>query len=250
MDRNIKPCTGAILLPQFCSSTTRCEKNYTRDDLENMMTTQQPVLPLRSGFLYIAMPLLLLALGYFPERALLKDFLSTVTILAFCLLTGQFFWTSSNTYIATPERLKKIRHLHITTGYACISIVFLHPFLLIVPHYYGNGATPTDALATILTTFTSKGIVLGIIAWLLLVTLGLTSLLRRKLPVRYATWRKMHELGAILFIITATWHAVDLGRHTSIAMSTLFIILASCGALMYFTQNSYPTFQDQKTEVR
>ena len=82
------------------------------------------------------------------------------------------------------------------------------------------------------TTWESPGVVLGIIAWCLMLILGVTSLLRNRLPMKYTTWRAVHGVLAILFVVLATWHAIDLGRHTDRAMSVYMIVLAAGGILL------------------
>lgn len=198
----------------------------------------------------MAMPLLLFALGSYPERLLFKELLSVATILAFCMLTGQFFWTPSNRYIAIPKTaIKRLTVLHKAVAIVSITILISHPFLLVMPSYYENRIAPNEAFIIIVTTFTSKGIVLGIIAWVLMILLGLLALFRKRVPLRYITWRTTHRVLAVLFIIPATWHAIDLGRHANISMSILFIIFAGGGVLMHVTQNSYKNIRNNSNEI-
>jgi predicted ferric reductase len=65
-----------------------------------------------------------------------------------------------------------------------------------------------------------------------MLVLGILSLLRKKLPMKYTNWRILHGILAMLFIAAATWHVVDLGRHTDLAMSIYMIILAVSGVLL------------------
>ena len=50
----------------------------------------------QSVLAFTGMPLLIWAMGNFPERSLLKESLSVITILAFCQMIGQFFWSRTN----------------------------------------------------------------------------------------------------------------------------------------------------------
>jgi len=50
----------------------------------------------QSVLAFTGMPLLIWTMGNFPERSLLKESLSVMTILAFCQMIGQFFWTRTN----------------------------------------------------------------------------------------------------------------------------------------------------------
>ena len=49
---------------------------------------------------FTGMPLLIWTMGNLTERSLLKESLSVITILAFCQMIGQFFWSRANRYAA------------------------------------------------------------------------------------------------------------------------------------------------------
>lgn len=187
---------------------------------------------MRSLLLYAGMPLLVLILGNYPDRALYKEIISVITILAFCLLTGQIYWSRVNDFAVESLRARNLIYLHNIVGYICVGVLFLHPFLLVLPRFFEKGINPGEALVTLLSTFSSQGVVLGIIAWLLMLVIGITSVFRRKLPLRYKDWRAFHGLLSVLFIIVGTWHAIDLGRHAGVAMSSLFVIFTGGGVLL------------------
>lgn len=172
-------------------------------------------------FIFIALPLLFLAMGDFPHRTVLKESISILIILAYFMMLGQLFVKRSNGLVK----------IHKIIGYIFVSVLLVHPFLIVVPRYFESSVAPMEALFTILTTFNSTGIVIGMSAWCLMLILGITSLLRNRLGIKYKTWRMLHGILSILFIVFATWHAVNLGRHTDSAMSIYMIILAASGAL-------------------
>ena len=182
-------------------------------------------------FVFTALPLLFWALGDFPRRTVLKESISVLIILAFFMMLGQFFLARSNGIIKA-HKMRNILKIHKVIGYVFVSILLVHPILIVVPRYYESGVAPMQAFITILTTFNSTGVVLGIIAWCSILVLGPTSLLRNKLGLKYKNWRTIHGLLSILFIVVATWHAIDLGRHTDLAMSIYMIILAGSGVLL------------------
>jgi hypothetical protein len=72
---------------------------------------------------------------------------------------------------------------HKIIGYTFAIALLVHPVLLVVPRFLEAGVGPGEAFITILTTFTSQGVVVGIIAWCLLLVLAITSFIRRKLPM-------------------------------------------------------------------
>ncbi len=79
--------------------------------------------------------------------------------------------------------------------------------------------------------------------------LGITSLIRNKLPMKYKTWRLLHGILSALFISLATWHAVDLGRHTDRPMSILMIALAAGGVLL-LTQSWISEYSTKTSEAK
>jgi DMSO/TMAO reductase YedYZ heme-binding membrane subunit len=78
----------------------------------------------------------------------------------------------------------------------------------------------------------NQGVVLGIIAWCLMLALGITSFVREKLPMTYKTWRVFHGILAVVFVAVAAWHAIDLGRHFTLAMSILITLMTTGASLL------------------
>ena len=129
-------------------------------------------------------------------------------------------------------KMGNIVKIHKVIGYIFVSVLLIHPFLLVVPRYFEAGIDPLDAFLTIVTTWETPGVVMGILAWFLMVILGLTSLLRSRLPVGYKAWRILHGVLAIAFIVLSCWHVVDLGRHIAQPLATYLIITAVMGVLL------------------
>ncbi|MDP8305534.1 MAG: ferric reductase-like transmembrane domain-containing protein [Candidatus Chlorobium antarcticum] len=184
--------------------------------------------------IFIGLPLLLWSLGDFPRRTILKESLALLFLLAFCQMLGQFFLARGKMSASTNLKMSTAGKFHKIMGYICVGVFLMHPFLLVVPRYFESGMAPTEAFITIITTVDSSGIVLGIVAWCLLLLLGLLSLIRRLLPLKHTTWRILHGIQAMVILAVATWHVVDLGRHADLAMSTYLIILAVSGELAIF----------------
>lgn len=182
--------------------------------------------------IFVGLPLLLWALGDFPRRTVLKESLCLLFILAFCQMIGQFFLARSNKSVVKSLKMSTVMKLHKIIGYICVGVFLFHPFLLVVPRYFEAGVAPREAFTTIITTLDSPGVVLGIIAWCLLLLLGILSLVRSRLPLKYTTWRISHGILAMVLLAVATWHVLDLGRHSNLAMSMTFIILAVSGELL------------------
>ncbi len=193
---------------------------------------------------FICMPLLIWAAGSTPQRTLLKESLSLITIIAFSLMIGLFYLARANKFIVKKIKFSKLIGLHKFIGYTAVPVLLLHPFLLVVPRFYEAGVDPFEAFTTILTTFTSKGVVFGLITWSLMLLIAVTSLFRKKLPMKYPTWRVVHGGLAGLCIFSAVFHVLDLGRHSDLAMS-VFIVLLSAGGI-YLLLKNYAS-QEKKT---
>lgn len=170
------------------------------------------------------------------------------TLLAFSLVLGVFFLTRGNRAAVTGLTMRTTVTLHKIIGYVVVAVLLLHPFFIVIPRYFESGVAPKEAFITMVTTWESPGVVLGIIAWCLLLVLGITSLLRKRLPLKYTTWRAIHGVLAIFFVVLATWHAIDLGRHTDRAMSAYMIILAAGGVLLLVKTYILKPAKDRKDE--
>lgn len=203
------------------------------------------ILPLL--LIFTGIPLFLFFTGTMPERTFLKEFLSVVTILAFFQMIALFFLTRSNRYGIENLKISKIVKVHKVIGYTCIPILLLHPFFLVIPRFFEAGIDPTEAFTTIITTFESRGIILGITAWSLMLTLGMLSFTRKKLPIKHKTWRAVHGTLAILFLTAAAFHVVNLGRHADLLMTTFIIILVSAGILLLLKTYSSSISKKEET---
>ncbi len=181
---------------------------------------------------FLALPLLFWALGDTPRRSFLKEIISILTILAYFLMLGQFFLSRGNKNVLKSHKMVKVVKLHKVIGYIFVSVLLAHPFLIVLPRFFEAGIAPGEAFTTIITTWDSQGIILGMVAWTLMLILGLTSAFRKRLGMKYTTWRVFHGLLSIAFITLATWHAMDLGRHTDLPMSLYMGAVAGIGVLL------------------
>jgi len=193
---------------------------------------------MKNNFLWYAVaafsgiPLLVWGLDEFPARSLLKESLSALTILIFFQMIGLLYWSRTNRYAVSGLGARRLVHFHKIIGYACMAVMLVHPVLLVTPRWFEAGVTPGRTLVTILTTF-HTGVILGIIAWGLMLLIGITALFRDRLPLNYKTWRTVHGILAVLFAGVAAWHAIDLGRHSTSAMSFWIAFLTLSGAMLF-----------------
>ena len=181
---------------------------------------------------FIGVPVLLYFQGDFPKRSFLMQTLSLITILGFTLLLSQFFTSRLNKTLVKKIRMVNVLAIHKFVGYAFITVLLLHPFFIIVPKFFDNGVTPTDAFLKLITTFSSLGVILGLIAYACIIILLVTSYFRFKLHLKYKTWRNLHGYLTLLFVITATWHVINIGRHSNTTFS-IYYLLAVLSGIFY-----------------
>ncbi|MDX2414320.1 MAG: ferric reductase-like transmembrane domain-containing protein [Bacteroidales bacterium] len=179
--------------------------------------------------IFVCFPLLLWAVGDFPRRTLLKEVVSLLSIIAFSLMLGQFFLVRSNRNILDGHKMAGFLKIHKFIGYFFIPVLFLHPLLIVFPRYFESGISPVDAFVIMISNYDKTGIFLGMLAYLLMLILGLTSLFRKRLNFKYSTWRLIHGCLSIAFIIVAVWHVLIQGRHMNLPMSVLILTLAAAG---------------------
>ncbi|MDC7242622.1 MAG: ferric reductase-like transmembrane domain-containing protein [Sphaerochaetaceae bacterium] len=197
---------------------------------------------LPGAVIYLAIPLIYMIVGDFQSRTILKEIISLATVGAFFILLGQFYLSRANIVNIKGHKFSKVINLHKVLGYIAIPIIFIHPLLIILPRYFEASIDLKDAFTLIITNFGSKGIILGIIAMVIMLLIGLLSIFRKHLKIKYTTWRYIHGYLSLAFIILATWHVVDLGRHMDTFLSTYTIIMASIGIVflirLYFFNQS------------
>ena len=198
-----------------------------------MKFTVQSVTILVALAVFLGLPVLFYALGDVPRRTLLKEAFSLATLLAFAAMLGQYFMARSNTWLLSVFKPPQIQKVHKYIAYTAVAVILLHPALIVLPRALEGGVRPWDAFITMITTFDNLGIIVGLVAWGLLVVLGVTAFFRRpivkRLSTHYRGWRYFHGGLAVSFTVLALWHSIELGRHTDLAMSALFLTLALIG---------------------
>jgi predicted ferric reductase len=185
---------------------------------------------------FVGLPLLFYTLGDAPRRTYLKEAISIATLLAFTMMLGQFFLARSNETLLSLFKPPQIQKFHKYIAYSAVAVILLHPALIVLPRSLEGGIKPWDAFVIMITDLGNLGIVLGLIAWVLLLVLGVTAFFRRKLiphfTLKYRGWRYFHGGLAVTLTVLALWHSIALGRHTDVAMSVFFLSLATLGFVM------------------
>jgi len=202
------------------------------------------LLPLIIAF--IGVPVLLYVLGDFPKRNFLMETISFTTILAFTILISQFFLSRINKKLVKDIRMVNVLKIHKFIGYLFISILLLHPFFIIVPKFFDSGVTPSDAFLKLITTFSSLGVILGLIAYSCVLILMITAYFRFKLHLKYSTWRSLHGYLTLLFVITATWHVINIGRHSNTSFSIYYVLIVAAGVYSLLRTYLFKTSKSSK----
>ncbi|MEM9029297.1 MAG: ferric reductase-like transmembrane domain-containing protein [Pseudomonadota bacterium] len=188
--------------------------------------------------IFIGLPVFFYATGDFPRRSFVKEAISLLTLLAFTLMLGQFFLARSNMDVIRQFKMRNIQTLHKYIAYGAAAIILLHPVLIVLPRAFEGGIAPWDAFLMMLMTVDSLGVVLGLIAWVLLLILTLTAVFRMHLiktyHIPYRNWRYFHGFISVAFVTAGLVHAIELGRHTTILIAGLMISLAVVGTALLF----------------
>ncbi len=191
--------------------------------------------------LFFALPILIYVLSDFPRRSILKETISILTLGAFFVTMLQFFMSRAAKDKLKEHRMATVIKWHKVLGYIVAGILLLHPFLIIAPRFFEAGILPQDAFIELITTST-QGVILGIITWMLMLLIALTSIFRDKLGIRYKVWRMLHGILSITFITGAAFHVIELGRHINIPMlwliSVLSILAVALLLKLYFFKTS------------
>lgn len=179
----------------------------------------------------MAFPLAIYFMGNFPKRTVLKEAISLLTILSFFVMLLQFFLSRANRNILQGPMNGTIKW-HKALGYIFVGILILHPFLIVVPRFFEAGIQPANAFTELLSNFNQGGLLLGLIAWILILIIGITSWFRDRLPFSYKTWRLIHGFLSIAFILMASFHVLNMGRHINEYMAWLIAIFSVAGVTL------------------
>lgn len=198
-----------------------------------------------AGLLFLIPSFFLYYTGDVVGRTLLKDGISIATISAFVLMLGQFFLSGLVSLpLQTPTRGNVIK-LHKIVGYVAAAVLLSHPLLIVVPRFFEAGISPRQAFVTMISAGT-PGITTGMAAWILLLLIVVLSVLRKRIPLSYQYWRKLHGLMSMMFIILAAYHSIYLGRHIDLVFAGYIVILVIAGMSLLLQQYIHEFFNQRE----
>lgn len=170
--------------------------------------------------------LTLLSIGSFYENSIWKNLLSFITVFAFILVIGQFFFIKES---------KGVYKYHKYLGYSVISFLIIHPFLSVLSQWIELGVNPVDSFILMISQIQAIGILVGIIAWVSMLVLGALAIYKKKF--KHSSWRMYHGLFSIIFVAFGIWHAFEIGKHSSLAMLLVMGILGVFGIFIVIKNN-------------
>lgn len=193
--------------------------------------------------LFIGLPLLLYALGDFPRKSVVKEILSIVTMIAFFAMLAQFYFTRHNKHFNRGRQFSMAFKIHKYIGYIFVIVLLLHPFFIVLPRFFEAGIAPRDAFLKLITEFSSLGVVLGLMAYAIILLILITTFFRNKFDLKYKIGRMFHGYVSVLFLIAASWHVIDIGSHSNIPFS-VYIILVAAGGIFHLFQTYFQESQN------
>jgi predicted ferric reductase len=185
------------------------------------------------ALLCAAYPLLVLAplaafaaLSPHSHRAPAAEVGADCAVVAFTILALQFVVAARLRWIEAPFGLDVLLRFHRTMAFVAVGLLCLHPLLV-----------ASDEGWALLTRWQARWpLWAGRVALLLLLAHVAATVFRRALRLRYETWRRLHNTGALLLSGLAFVHGLTLGDdYGSVAARAVWaaLLLVAWGAWLY-----------------
>jgi predicted ferric reductase len=144
-----------------------------------------------------------------------------IALVGFTLISLQFVLAGRLSWIEGPFGLGRLMRFHRAMGIVAAALLLAHPLLLI------TNFGPFLLFRVRVHWYLWVGR-LGAIILLLLV---LTGLLRRVVPFRYETWRRLHAAAALLLLTMGALHSLAIGDDlTNTRARVLWLAVAVVGS--------------------
>lgn len=156
-----------------------------------------------------------LALAYAQEvapRPFWDELASGLALVGFAMLLMEFLLSGRFRTISGRIGIDLTMRFHQLVARSLTVFIFVHPFLYTTPL---KSPLPWDTTGLLTLGLEKASIITGLIAWLLLPVLVITSIYRDQLPYRYEIWRVGHGIGAVLIAIFGLHHALAAGRYSA-----------------------------------
>ncbi len=150
---------------------------------------------------------------------------SGLAMVAFALLAVQFVLSGRLAAITGRVGIDAIMHVHQMAAKVITVALLVHPALYVVPMVAEDPIAAVDRLVRM---FTNGAFASGVLAWVLLLCLTVTAMLRDWLPVPYEAWRISHGFAACALAAAGLHHAVNVGIYSDdITLAQLWIVLVA-----------------------
>ncbi len=165
--------------------------------------------------IYLGVAVTPLALAYaqgLPPRPFQDELASGLALVGFAMLLIEFLLSGRFQTVSGRIGIDLTMRFHQLVARSLTFFILVHPFLYSTPL---KSPMPWDTSRLLTLGLEGPSITSGIIAWILLPVLVITSICRDQLPYRYETWRLGHGIGAILIAVFGLHHALEAGRYSA-----------------------------------
>lgn len=179
-------------------------------------------------------PLVLSALQGRAIRPFWDEVSSGLAMTAFAILLVEFVLSGRFKVISARIGLDVTMRIHQLLARTALVFILIHPFLYQTPLL--NFDLPWDVSRQLTLGLNFESLASGLVAWVALPALVLTSIFRDQLPYRYETWRLMHGIGAVLIALAGMHHTLHAGRYSSdpvLAGFWVLLLALALGSLIY-----------------
>jgi predicted ferric reductase len=185
-------------------------------------------------YLYLVLLPLATAVLSNPDRAAPSPLVALgvgAGFVGFVIMALEFALISRIKSAASAFGEDALQLFHNLMGMAALGFLLAHPILLVISGYPAKcWLNPFAGCANL----ASRTAALALYALILLV---LTSVLRKRLGIRYEVWYVLHGLFALFVVVAALFHIFILGRYTTtVAMRTVWLMYAvlMIGLLLWY----------------
>lgn len=147
-----------------------------------------------------------------PPRPFWDEVSSALAMIAFSTMLAEFLLSGRFHAISGRIGIDRTMRFHQLFARTVLLLVVIHPFIYTLP--IPAAPPPWDPTSATYLRLDGGGLLTGAVAWLLLITLILTSMARDALPYSYETWRLGHGVGAAVIAGLTALHAFDAGRYS------------------------------------
>jgi predicted ferric reductase len=183
-----------------------------------------------AGYLGLALlPLALAAAQGAPPRPVRDEVASGLALVGFAMLLMEFLLSGRFRAISGRSGIDLTMRFHQLVARTLTAFVLAHPFVYATPL---KRALPWDTTRALTLGLDSASLLTGVVAWLLLGVLVLTSIFRTQLPYRYEVWRLGHGVGAICIAAFGLHHTLAAGRYSADpALQVFWTVMAGVAGL-------------------